>query len=87
MYDTTSGEILIDKNNIRDIKLQDLRTLMGTVTQESILFSDTISNNIGYGALTKITQKEITKASKIAGDKPKDENDIESFVYCFVLQR
>ena len=66
MYDTTSGEILIDKNNIRDIKLQDLRTLMGTVTQESILFSDTISNNIGYGALKKITQEEIAKAAKIA---------------------
>ncbi len=66
MYDTTSGEILIDKNNVRDIKLQDLRTLMGTVTQESILFSDTISNNIGYGSLKDITQNEIIKAAKIA---------------------
>ena len=66
MYDTTSGEILIDKNNVRDIKLQDLRTLMGTVTQESILFSDTISNNIGYGSLKEITQNEIIKAAKIA---------------------
>ena len=66
MYDTTSGEILIDNNNIKDIKLQDLRTLMGTVTQESILFGDTISNNIGYGSLKEITQEEITKAAKIA---------------------
>ena len=66
MYDTTSGEILIDKNNIRDIKLQDLRTLMGTVTQESILFGDTISNNIEYGTLKKVTQEEIAKAAKIA---------------------
>jgi len=66
MYDTTSGEILIDNNNIKDIRLQDLRTLMGTVTQESILFGDTIANNIGYGALKKITQEEIAKAAKIA---------------------
>ena len=66
MYDTTSGEILIDNRNIKDIKLQNLRTLMGTVTQESILFSDTISNNIGYGALKELTQKEISKAAKIA---------------------
>ncbi|MEA2095179.1 MAG: ABC transporter ATP-binding protein [Candidatus Cloacimonadota bacterium] len=66
MYDTSSGEILIDNNNIRDIKIQDLRTLMGTVTQESILFSDTISNNIGYGTLNNVTQEEIAKAAKIA---------------------
>lgn len=66
MYDTSSGEILIDNNNIRDIKLQDLRTLMGTVTQESILFSDTIINNIGYGSLKEITKNEIVKAAKIA---------------------
>ena len=66
MYDTSSGEILIDSNNIKDIKLQDLRTLMGTVTQESILFGDTIANNIGYGTLKEITQEEITKAAKIA---------------------
>ena len=66
MYDTSSGEILIDSNNIKDIKLQDLRTLMGTVTQESILFGDTISNNIGYGSLKKTTQEEITRAAQIA---------------------
>ena len=66
MYDTTSGEILIDNINIKDIKLQDLRTLMGTVTQESILFADTIANNIRYGTLNKTTQEEIAKAAKIA---------------------
>ena len=66
MYDTSSGEIRIDNNNIKDIKLQDLRTLMGTVTQESILFGDTISNNIGYGSLKKTTQEEITRAAQIA---------------------
>ena len=66
MYDTTSGEILIDDKNIKDINLQDLRTMMGTVAQESILFSNTISNNIRYGALKELTQEEITKAAKIA---------------------
>ena len=66
MYDTTSGEILIDNNNIRNINLQDLRTLMGTVTQESILFGDTIANNIGYGSLKDITKNEVAKAAKIA---------------------
>jgi len=66
MYDTTSGEILIDNNNIRNINLQDLRTLMGTVTQESILFGDTIANNIGYGSLKDITKNEVIKAAKIA---------------------
>ncbi len=66
MYDTSSGEIFIDNNNILDIKLQDLRTLMGTVTQESILFGDTIANNIRYGTLKEITQEEIAKAAKIA---------------------
>ncbi len=66
MYDTSSGEIRIDNNNIKDIKLQDLRTLMGTVTQESILFGDTISNNISYGTLKETSQEEITKAAQIA---------------------
>ena len=66
MYDTTSGEILIDNNNIKDIKLQDLHTLMGTVTQESILFGETISNNISYGSLKELAQEEITKAAKTA---------------------
>ncbi len=66
MYDTTSGEILIDNRNIKDIKLQNLRTLMGTVTQESILFSETISNNIGYGALQELTQEDIIKAAQTA---------------------
>ncbi len=66
MYDTTSGEILIDNNNIRDIKLRDLRNLMGTVTQESILFGDTITNNISYGTLEDVSDKEITNAATIA---------------------
>ncbi len=66
MYEINSGEILIDGVNINQIDLKDLRTLFGTVTQESILFSDTIANNIGYGSLKEVTEDEIKKAAKIA---------------------
>ena len=44
-YDCTSGEISIDGLDVKNIKLTDLRNLMGIVTQESILFNDTIFNN------------------------------------------
>ncbi len=66
MYDKTSGQILIDNIPIEDIKLQDLRTLFGTVTQESILFSDTIANNIRYGSLKEVSDSELEKAAEIA---------------------
>jgi ATP-binding cassette, subfamily B, bacterial MsbA len=48
-YDVTSGEILIDGINIKKLKLESLRSLFGIVTQEIILFNDTIRNNIAYG--------------------------------------
>jgi subfamily B ATP-binding cassette protein MsbA len=48
-YDIQKGEILIDGNNIKNIKISDLRGLMGNVNQESILFNDTIFNNIAFG--------------------------------------
>ena len=48
-YDTTEGSISIDGNNIKDLKLKDLRNLMGNVNQEDILFNDTIYNNITFG--------------------------------------
>ncbi len=66
MYDPVDGEILIDGINIKDYKLSDLRNLMGTVTQESILFSETISNNISYGTLKEITDEEIISAARTA---------------------
>ncbi len=66
MYDKNSGEILIDEIPIENIKLKDLRRLFGTVTQESILFSDSISNNIRYGSLNDISDQEIIKAANIA---------------------
>ena len=66
MYDTSSGEILIDGTEIKNIKVKNLRTLFGTVTQESILFSDTVANNISYGILEDVSDKEITNAAKVA---------------------
>ena len=48
-YDVSSGEILIDKTNIKNYTLHSLRSLFGIVTQEIILFNDTIRNNIAYG--------------------------------------
>jgi subfamily B ATP-binding cassette protein MsbA len=48
-YDPTSGEIRIDGNDLKKIDLESLRNLMGIVTQETILFNDTVWNNIAYG--------------------------------------
>jgi subfamily B ATP-binding cassette protein MsbA len=64
-YDLDTGEILIDSENIKDYKLTDLRRLMGIVTQESILFNDTVFNNIAFGMETA-TEKAVIHAAKIA---------------------
>ena len=64
-YDVTKGEILIDGNNIKDCKINDLRGLMGIVSQESILFNDTIFNNIAFG-VDGVSKAEVIAAAKIA---------------------
>lgn len=64
-YDTVSGDILLDGIRIRDYKIDDLRSLMGIVTQESILFNDTVFNNIVFGK-TDISRDEVISAAKIA---------------------
>jgi len=64
-YDINQGEILIDNNNIKEIALTDLRALMGIVSQESILFNDTIFNNIRLGN-TNASEQEVMGAAKIA---------------------
>ena len=66
MYDHTSGEILLDGIPTDRINLRDLRTLFGTVTQESILFNETIANNIRYGSLQDISDEEVKTAARIA---------------------
>ena len=66
MYDYTSGNILIDGIPINRINLRDLRTLFGTVTQESILFNETIANNISFGSLNDLNEMEIKQAAQVA---------------------
>jgi subfamily B ATP-binding cassette protein MsbA len=64
-YDVTSGDILMDGINVKDCKINDLRGLMGIVSQESILFNDTIFNNIAFG-LHNVSEKDVIAAAKIA---------------------
>ena len=64
-YDIEHGEILIDNINIKEILLSDLKCLMGIVSQESILFNDTIYNNIRLGKIDA-TEDEIIAAAKVA---------------------
>jgi len=64
-WDVEEGEILIDGVNIKDYKLTDLRSMMGNVNQESILFNDTIRNNIAFG-VEAATDEEVSSAAAIA---------------------
>ena len=64
-YDIQEGEILFDDVNIKDASIVDLRSHIGMVTQESILFNDTVRNNIAFG-LTTANEKDIIEAAKIA---------------------
>lgn len=64
-YDPTEGCVMIDGIDIRRIKIQSLRRLMGIVTQETILFNDTVRNNIAYG-LRDIPFEKIVEAAKAA---------------------
>lgn len=65
LYDTTSGMVMIDGTNVRNISLEHLRTSVGVVLQQSILFSGTIRDNIRYGKLNA-TQAEVELAAKAA---------------------
>ncbi|TAL47150.1 MAG: ABC transporter ATP-binding protein, partial [Chitinophagaceae bacterium] len=64
-HDVTGGEVLIDGINIKDYSLHSVRSLMSIVTQEPILFNDTISNNIKLGK-PDATEEEIIHAAKVA---------------------
>ncbi|MBS1760200.1 MAG: ABC transporter ATP-binding protein [Bacteroidetes bacterium] len=64
-HDVTSGELLIDGINIKEYSLQSVRSQMSIVTQEPILFNDTIGNNIALGS-ENATMNEVIQAAKIA---------------------
>lgn len=64
-YDPTRGSISIDGTDIRDFRVHDLRSLMGNVNQEAILFNDTIFNNIAFG-VPSATLEQVREAARIA---------------------
>lgn len=64
-YDADKGEILIDGKNIRNMKIDGLRSLFGIVTQESILFNDTVFNNIAFGMKT-VNEADVMVAARVA---------------------
>ena len=64
-YDATEGRITIDGKDIKSLKVKDLRSLMGNVNQDPILFNDTIFNNIAFG-VENATEEEVIAAAKIA---------------------
>jgi subfamily B ATP-binding cassette protein MsbA len=64
-YDVEKGQILIDDCDIRKVTLKSLRDQIGLVTQQTILFNDTVRNNIAYGSL-KCSDQEIIEAAKAA---------------------
>ena len=64
-HDVSGGKILIDGKDIRDVKICDLRALIGNVNQEAILFNDTFYNNITFG-VENATMEEVIAAAKIA---------------------
>ena len=64
-HDVTEGRILLDGTDIKDYRVKDLRSLIGNVNQEAILFNDTIFNNIAFG-VENATMEEVIAAAKIA---------------------
>ena len=77
-YDVTEGEILIDGHDIRDVTMESLRGQIGIVTQQTILFNDTVRNNIAYGDIKK-SDEEIINAAKSANAYPFIKNLPEGF--------
>lgn len=64
-HDPSHGDITIDGVSLRDLRVKDLRDLMGIVSQESILFNDTVFNNIAFG-YPEATEEEVVRAATIA---------------------
>ena len=64
-YDVSEGRILIDGLDVRDVTIESLRAQIGIVTQQTILFNDTVRNNIVYGDTTK-TEADVVRAARAA---------------------
>jgi subfamily B ATP-binding cassette protein MsbA len=65
LYEPSSGAILLDGIDTRNVRMADLRNLMGIVSQESILFNDTVHNNIAFG-MENATRESVIEAAKVA---------------------
>ena len=64
-FDVSGGRILIDDSDVRDVTLESLRSQIGIVTQETVLFNDTVRNNIAYGQ-PHVSQKKVEEAARAA---------------------
>lgn len=64
-YDADKGELLIDGLNIKEARIESLRSLIGVVTQESVLFNDTVFNNIAFG-MDHVTREMVIEAAQVA---------------------
>jgi subfamily B ATP-binding cassette protein MsbA len=64
-FDVSGGHILIDDNDVRDVTLESLRSQIGIVTQDTVLFNDTVRNNIAYGQ-PHVSQKKVEEAARAA---------------------
>jgi ATP-binding cassette, subfamily B, bacterial MsbA len=64
-YDVTSGRLTIDGQDVRDVTLASLRAQIGIVTQETVLFNESVRNNIAYGQ-PKVSQERVEKAARAA---------------------
>jgi len=64
-YDVSEGRVLIDGHDVRDVTLQSLRRQIAIVTQQTILFNDTVKNNIAYGDIER-TEEDIINAARAA---------------------
>lgn len=64
-WDVERGEVMVDGINVKDLRVKELRSLMGNVNQEAILFNDTIFNNIAFG-VENATRAQVEEAARIA---------------------
>ncbi|WP_299709563.1 ABC transporter ATP-binding protein [uncultured Tenacibaculum sp.] len=77
-YDVNKGEVLIDNDNIKDVTKESLRSLIGIVTQDALLFNDSIENNLKVGN-PNATNEEIIAATKVANALEFIENSSKGF--------
>jgi ATP-binding cassette, subfamily B, bacterial MsbA len=64
-YDSDKGEVLVDGHNVKNVSIESLRNLIGVVTQENVLYNDTVYNNIVFG-IKDATMEQVQEAAKIA---------------------